>query len=1132
MNKNTLFKIRGIILSFFVLMLSVSAQSAYAVQTDNPILTSEMSLAQQIKDKLVTVNITKKPIKTILYEIQKQSGVSFAFNEKELNAELGNMSLNVKDCSVEQALDQLFGSTKYTYRLVGNSITIVARPQPTKSQTSFTLTGQVTDASTKRPVAHATVQISGTTIGTITDTNGKYSLPVSVGQTVDVMFVGMKTSVNKITSQIKELNVVLTLDQTNIDNVVVTGQANINRNSFTGNAKTIKGEDLLRASRTNVIKALQTFDPSFKIAENVMFGSDPNSMPDVYIRGRSSLGTFELDKDKFSRNNMENNPNTPTFIMDGFEVSIQKVSDLDPNRIQSVTILKDAAATAMYGSRAANGVVVITTIPAKDGQVRVNYNVTATMEVPDLSDYNMMDAKEKLETELRAGVYDFSVDDDVTLYWRRWSLVHIEGVNTDWLSLPLRNAFKQKHSVTIDGGTRALQYGFNMNYTDNNGVMKESGRDNVGAEVFLQFAFGSMSIKNTVSYNNTWEHDSPYGSFSDYTHKIPYNRIKDKNGNYLPELQFAPGTARDRLNPMYEATLGNFSKRNSEELINNLDIRWDISEYWKATGQLSLSRRWSDNNRFVDPLSVNSSVKISSSNLLAGDLYVGDGASFDMNSRAGVSYNRNINKHNINFNVNGELIEQRSNNTSTHYVGFPSSRLNSINYASGVEGKPIRNESTARSASVTGIFNYSYNNIYLLDASIRHEGSSMFGENQKGAFFWSGGVGINLHNYDFMKDATAISRFKIRASFGQIGNINFPPYAAQNYYTSLFDDWYATGFGTKIEYLGNPNLKTERTNTLDAGLDMSFFNDRLTLVATYYNKTTTDMINDVTIPSSSGFRVYKDNLGKVRNEGYELDLYGSIMQTKDWSITVNANWATNKNTMLEIAESLKNYNDRVDDIYSSANTDGIYSKTEPFRKYEEGGSLTSIFGMRSLGINPQNGREMFIDRAGNMIYDWTAGQQTILGDMESLGQGSFGFNARYKNVTLYASFSYQYGGQTYNQTLVDNVENADIENSNVDKRVLTDRWQKIGDIAPLKDIKDSKKTYPTSRFVQDYNTFSLNSLSVMYEFGEKVTKPIGIERLRLEARADELFRCSSVKQERGLSYPFARSFHLSLMLNF
>ena len=1092
------------------------------------------SLSHQIKNNKISLRISNTSLRSILIELQHKSNMGIAFMDNGLIDSFQDMSIDVKNMSTEEALNILLKNTGLTYKIQNNSINIIKIPQ-VEEKKNFSLQGVVINKENNQVIVGATVLIHNTSEGAISNGKGEFEINVKIGDVLDISYVGMKPMQHKVTSTKNNIKIIMEVDAIAVENVVILGQANISRKSFTGNAKTIKGEDLLKVSRTNVIKALQSFDPSFKIAENIQFGSDPNALPDVYIRGRSSLGAMELNDDALSKNNLTKNPNTPTFIMDGFEVNIQKVYDLDPNRIQSMTILKDAAATAMYGSRAANGVVVITTIPAKDGELRVNYNLTTTMEIPDLSGYDLMNSKEKLNAEVLAGVYTPADNEDLHVnayrYLDRWNSIYVENVDTDWKSLPLRTAFKHKHSLTVDGGNSGIQYGFNMNYTGDNGVMRGSNRNNAGAELYLQFVFGSFNIRNSVSYTSSWSNDSPYGDFGDYTHKLPYNKYKDEQGDLIRELIY--GGTNNSMNPMYEAELGNFSKSSYEELIDNLEIRWSINEYLRATGSLSFTKRWDESNRFVDPLSISSSSQISADNLFTGDLYTGTGGSFDMSARFGLSYNRSLDKHNINFNLNGEILQASADSFSAHYIGFGSSDLNSINHASELYAKPTSNKSESRSAGVTGIFNYSYDNIYLADFSARYEGSSMFGENQKAAPFWAGGFGVNIHNYEFMKGVTAISRLKVRASYGQVGNINFPPYAAQNYYTSMYDDWYATGFGTKIDYLGNPDLKAEKTNTLDAGIDMSFLSDRLKVVATYYNKTTVDMINDVTVPSSSGFVVYKDNLGKVKNIGYELEIYATLVQKKDFNLVVNANFATNKNTLIEIAESLKNYNDKVDgfyDDYEYNNNDIKYTK--PFLKYEEGGSLTSIFGMQSLGINPATGQEIYRDRHNNIVYDWESSQQAILGNTEAKGQGNFGLNARYKNISLYASFSYEFGGQRYNNTLVDYVENVDIENSNADKRVLTDRWKKPGDISPLKDIADNSRTRSSSRFVQDYNLLSLNSVSIQYEFADRIAKSLHLERLRIEASASDIFRLCSVKQERGLSYPFARAFNFSLMVNF
>ncbi|EJW94691.1 protein containing TonB-dependent receptor, plug domain protein, partial [gut metagenome] len=217
-------------------------------------------------------------------------------------------------------------------------------------------------------------------------------------------------------------------------------------------------DELLQVNKTNVIQALQAFDPSFRIGENLAMGSDPNALPEVSIRGNSGLGAGELDIDVTNKASLKNNPNLPTFIMDGFEISVTKLYDMDPSRIESITILKDAAATAMYGSRAANGVVVITTVTPKPGKLNVSYSFIGEVEMPDLTDYDLLNAREKLELEQKAGCFDPNSGHSINglMLFKEYNakLYNIQrGIDTYWLSQPLRTAFNQTHSLYVDGGS-------------------------------------------------------------------------------------------------------------------------------------------------------------------------------------------------------------------------------------------------------------------------------------------------------------------------------------------------------------------------------------------------------------------------------------------------------------------------------------------------------------------------------------------------------------------------------------------------------------------------------------------------------------------------------------------------------
>lgn len=1069
-----------------------------------------------------------------LLNTKLSSPLYISYHVEDLNSKV---KVTLPKCrkTVEEILREVLSKHSLTYT-VKNNIVIIDRMEQLQQQDVIMVKGKVVEKETGHPIAGATVSVKGSSKGTFTDKDGVFSITVKPGSVLIVSFIG-KTSQNVRVVSAEPLVVKLAEEQVEMEEVVVTGYTNIDKNTFTGNVKIIKNEELMKVSRTDVLKAISSFDPSFRIAENNIFGSDPNALPEISIRGHSSMGVMQLDKDKFSKASLEKNPNTPTFIMDGFEVSIQKICDMDLNRIESVTILKDAAATAMYGSRAANGVVVITTKAPKEGKVRVSYNFTSTVEIPDLRDYNLMNSKEKLEAERLAEIFEPIENGDPYrgdhMYWKKYNAVYVEGVETDWMSLPLRNAFQNRHSMNVESGNDKIRYNFDLSYSNDKGVMKGSERNNVGAGFNVYITIGKLLISNMVSYNNTHSKESPYGSFGDYTHQLPYNKYKDEKGELLTELE-TWGSGSIMPNPMYEATLGNFDKEKRDELINNLQLRFDLGKGFMLQGFLGLAKSWSERNRFIDPKSRKSSMELSGDNLLAGDLFTTDGNSDSWNCRLGMSYNSNMGRSNINFSIIGEINQKSSYSLSTHYVGFATGTSADINYASQVKDKPAKQEHLSRYAGLNGIFNYSFDNIYLADLSVRYEGSSIFGKDQQTTPYWSGGLGLNIHNYEFLKASDLISRLKVRASYGEVGNVNFEPHMSHNYFKALFDDWYITGYGSNLYYMGNPDLKSEKTNTFDISADVSLLNDRLNMTATYYNKKTTDMINDVTTPSSAGFRSYKDNIGKIRNRGVELSVYATVVNRKDWFCSIYGNFARNKEVLLKIAESLKRYNERVNAKYENYDIfPDNQEYADVFTKYEEGGSTTVFYGMKSLGIDPATGKEVFVDRSGNVTYDYLPSQQVIIGNTEPKGQGTFGFNTRYKNFTLSSVFRYEFGSDRYNETLVNYVENADIAYSNVDRRVLTQRWQVPGDETALKDIRERRRTTrATSRFVQKYNLLSLTSLTLQYEFDEKISRALHLERLRIEANTGELFRFCSVKQERGLSYPFAKNFNFTLMVNF
>ena len=665
------------------------------------------------QDKTVTLNLHNVSIETVLDAVKKQTGVNMLYNSQMFKG-VPPVSINAKNEKWEVALKLILNPQGFDY-VVKDGIVVVRKLQAEKRDNR--IRGTVID-SNKEPIPGASIIVKGTRTGTSTNIEGEFTLDVKDDKvTLEISFIGMKKQTLQVDATRKKMLEITMLDDVKtLEDVVVTGYSNVRKSSFTGSSTQITGDELRKVSQTNVLDAMQSFDPSFRLMSNTQFGSDPNALPEMYIRGRSGVGTRDLDKNQLSKSNLENNPNLPTFIMDGFEVSIEKVYDLDPSRIESMTILKDAAATAIYGSRAANGVVVITTVTPKPGEVRVSYNFTGTVEMPDLSDYNLANASEKLEMERLAGLFDNSnMENQILDYNKRFAQIQ-RGVDTDWMVLPLRNAFDHKHSLFIEGGTQNLRWGVDASYNAANGVMKGSGRDRYSVGFSLDYRMKSLQVKNTVSFTHSKSKESPYGSFSDYTILQPYDTPYNDDGTLRKRLSFSKNSnLREANNPLYEATLGNYTWSAYDEVSNNLSLNWYLTDYWTVRGQFSVNRKYSSGERFIDPLSSKTTAAPNEGGHNLGDLYVDDGNSLNWNANAALYYTRSFNKHNLNLSVAWEASSGSSDATNVHYRGFPSGQFHSSNYAAEIYEKPSRTEGTSRMVSAWATGNYTWNDIYLAD---------------------------------------------------------------------------------------------------------------------------------------------------------------------------------------------------------------------------------------------------------------------------------------------------------------------------------------------------------------------------------------------------------------------------------
>lgn len=998
--------------------------------------------------------------------------------------------------------------------------------------------GRVIEKLSKEPMVGVTIRLDGHSTGVITDINGCYVLTLpEKGGLVIYSYIGFETRKIKVTSR-QKVDVQMVEATESIQEVIVTGYNSIQKESFTGNTTKIEKEDLLKVNPNNLISAIQTFDPSFRIQENLAAGSDPNSLPQFVLRGQTGIGETTLGQtstSSISREVLSGNSNLPIFILDGFEVDVEKIYDLDMNSIHSINILKDAAATAMYGSRAANGVIVIERRAPEAGKFRVQYSGVLSAELPDLSSYNLMNAREKLETERLAGLYDSNtpeIDPYTNGYYQRLNNV-LTGVDTYWLSQGLRTALNHKHSVFIDGGENDVRWGVELGFRGTEGVMKHSSRKNANAAFYVDYRIGGLQIKNKVTYTYNKSTDVPFNSFSDYSHLLPYMRLYDENGDYVRRLEKFDGASGTQVNPLYEINFYNsFDHSGYDEVTDDLSLNWRITDGLRLRGQFSVLMRNSTGDLYKDPASASYSASTGNIN---GEKTESTQKRTVIDGSLSLMYNNTFKGHNLNICLSSNMRQTQSTASETRYRGFPGGDLVSSNYAAEVYGKPSSSDNTTRLVGALLTSNYTYNNIYLADLTGRIDGSSEFGSDKRWSMFWSTGAGINIHNYDFMKSNELFSMLKFRASYGLTGKTNFSLYSAKDMYQLQTDSWYPTGYGVFLYQMGNPNLKWERKYTLDYGVEIGLWHDKIHLKASAYDERTIDLITDYTIPSSTGFTSYKENMGKVKNTGVELELRARLYSDRNWLFQLYGSFARNKNTIIEISQAMRDYNKRVEELFSGYNpessSDSKYAKT--YLKYYEGASLTSIYGMKSLGISPTNGKEIYLRRNGDVTDVWSADEWTIIGDTAPKGQGSFGYTLSYKQLSMFASFLYTFGGDAYNNTLVSYVENADIKNDNVDKRVLLDRWQKPGDITTMKDIRDRNVTTgASSRFVQKNNTLQWSSLTMSYNFRPEQLKKLHLSDLRLSFTMNDLFYWSTIRQERGLDYPYSRSFNLTTNIIF
>ncbi|MGV8090578.1 MAG: TonB-dependent receptor [Mangrovibacterium sp.] len=846
---------------------------------------SAKSYSQNTK---LNIGLHNATIAAILNQIEERSDYRFFYDNDQVDLSK-RINFEVNNKSIEEILDQLFSGTRISYEILDRRILLTALTVPanTNQIKQGKVTGKVTD-SYGTPLPGVTVIVKGTTIGTITGNDGNYSfVNVPASATLVFSFVGMKTQELPVNNR-TVINVALEEETIGIEEVVAVGYGTVRKSDLTGSVSKVKVEDLTDRAATSVEQLLQGQVSGVQITSNT---GAPGSGMTFSIRGSTSIS----------------GSNQPLIVIDGYPIDSDDsgvkmsagsqsgyigampgdnaLAGLNPNDIETVEILKDASATAIYGSRASNGVVLITTKRGKAGADRVSYNfrtdiskLPRKIDVLNTSDFLSYSNEAYLNSGLDS-LYNSA------------AIAQYSQTNTNWQDLIYRTAYTQNHQLNISGGQEKMKYAVSVGYLGQEGIVKNSNYDrgsiriNLDRELNDRLKIG-VSMSGVLSKNKAAMQSSDRSDIS----------MSVVRGALTSRPFDSPYTAEDELdqsqigNPLTLVTLVDDQNRVTT-LLANMFAEYTITK--GLTFKINTGVNTTSNHRdFYHPRGT------TLGNLEGGYAYRGHGNSFNYLTEYTLNFNRTFNKkHRINSVVGYTWQEWARRNFAINFLNFPNDNLGyyDLSSATSITGPVSVTEKWAL-ASVIGRFNYSFDNRWLITFTARADGSTRLSKGNKWDFFPSVALGWNLHNEKFMKNIDFITECKIRASYGLSGNQVIAVGATK----SRLGSTGTVGNGSiQIGYvpvnIGNSNLHWETTKQTNLGLDIAFLESRITFGFEYYRKLTEDLLISLTIPPSNGFTRYNTNQGSVENQGYEFDLRGKLLTGKfKWNLGGNISFNRNK----------------------------------------------------------------------------------------------------------------------------------------------------------------------------------------------------------------------------------------------
>ena len=921
------------------------------------------------------------------------------------------------------------------------------------------LKGQVIDATTGEPVIGVNVLVKGTTNGTITDIDGKYELNAPAGAILQISFIGYKTV--EIAATTSEQTIKLHEDTETLDEVVVVGYGVQKKESLTGAMSTLKENRLKDVTTPTVENMLNGKVSGVYVAPG---SGQPGSNGAVQIRGRATLS----------------GSTSPLWVIDGVIVG-EDPGVLNPSDIENMTILKDAASTAIYGSQGANGVIIVTTKMGKSEKMKINASVKLGVSTM---------TNGKMEVMNGAELYDYyaSFPNQEDIKFSRWN-PELRNANFDWGELASQAGFTQDYNISLSGGNEKMSSYFSLGYYSEEGTVKGYKYDRYSFRYRSNYKpFSWLTIKPNISGSMKNTDDSQYDYTAKYT-MFPWDSPYDEDGNLVPD-RYSGWVDSSDLNYLNSISYGNHTARKTYEFSGNFDFDIKITDWLTFTSVNNY--RWTGyfQSTYTDP-------RTDSASGVQGRVEEEQTNNIQRYTNQYLTFNKMFGKHSVQALLAYEFMDTSAKVINAKGTGIVSGF--EVLDATATPEEVGGNLTEWAKQSVFAKVNYTYDNRYLAEVSLRRDGASNFGDDKKYGNFFSISGGWNINREKWFK-ADWVDVLKLRASYGSVGNIPYSKYPQYGLYSVSSN--YNGIPAILISQVGNKDLTWEQTYTAGVGIDANFFNNRLRFVFDYYNKYTSNILYQVPVSGLTGITSRWQNVGEMRNSGIEITIGGDIIRTKDWLWSLDLNMGYNKNKL----EKLYGDDPNMMIIGGGGNDTTISGAAEKVLKV---GYSTDRYYLREwAGVDPKNGAPLWYknDGSGETTSNYSEAKQVMTEATSPKLFGGFNTSLTWKNIDLNASFGFSLGGKIYNYSR----QEYDSDGAYTDRNQMKlidgwSRWEKEGDIAthPAASYGNkSNSNKASTRYLEDGDYLKLRSLSIGYNLD---LSKYYIQNMRIYFTAENVF---------------------------